>query len=103
MNRQQMMAIMATMGDDALIQALSAVGIEAADEGYDMGEASAEGLEPWNARDVSVEDANKPPLFDKSKIIKPPEMQMQRPQREYLADSEPLDDEMAEYALHTGM
>jgi len=106
MNRQQMISILQTMSDDSLMQAMSAVGIDAScdDEGYEMGEPDGdEGLQPWNERDVSVEDANKPELFNKAQITKQPMQEQQMaPTREYLADGEPMDD-YAEYMMHSGM
>lgn len=79
MDRQQMLSILSTMSEDNLAQALSAVGVEVGMDEMDLGDPSAEGLESWNARDVSMEDPGKPMFLDKSKFTKPAAMPMRRP------------------------
>lgn len=101
MNRQQMVSILNTMSEENLLQALSAVGVEAGSDDMDLGDEEVEGLQPWNARDISVEDSNRPQLFDKAKIIKPIAMEAVRPGREYLGDGEEMG-ELADYTLHAG-
>ena len=72
LNRQQMISILSAMSDDKLIQAMSAAGIETGSpEGYELGDESADGIESWNARDVSVPPPNKPTFFDKAVIERP--------------------------------
>lgn len=91
MDRQQMLSILNTMSEDNLAEALSAVGVECDYDGMDLGEESAEGLESWNARDVSLEPANKPEFLDKSKFVKKAEPMAR--DREYF--EEPRDDSAA--------
>ncbi len=81
MDRNQMLAIINTMGDEHLTQALSAVGIQTDNDGMgDMGDESTEGLESWNAKQVTMGDPQKPQFLDKSKFAPPQVQQMQRPE-----------------------
>ncbi len=78
MSRSQMLSVINSMSDDKLAEALDATGVETGVQGYDMGEGEeAEGLESWNARDVSIESSPRPPIIDKAKFEKPqPQMGM---------------------------
>lgn len=79
MNRQMMLSILNSMSDDKLVQAMGAAGIDMPmDQGYDLGNEEAEGIQSWNARDVSVPPANKPTFFDKAVIAPKPQMPGQR-------------------------
>lgn len=100
MNRQTMLSILNSMADDKLIQAMKATGIDCGgmEEGYDLGDESAEGIEPWNARDVSVAPANKPKFFDKQVIERQPQMMAQG--REYMKGLPQDMGGLDEYSLH---
>lgn len=100
MSRGQMLSILNTMSDENLAQAMSAVGVEAGqDDGLELGDESAEGLEGWNAKEVSIEPPNKPKFLDSAKFVKQPLQVIRRPgAQEYL---EPDDGgELAEYMMH---
>lgn len=89
MSRSQMLSILNSMSDEKLSSALNATGVETGVEDYDMGMGEeAEGLESWNARDVSVEATARPPIVDKSKFEKPGQVVMKRP--DYVGDQEEL-------------
>lgn len=85
MNRGQMLSILQAMSDEKLVQAMSAAGVDCGDcGGMQMGDEIAEGIEPWNARDVSVPEVVKPPLVDKSVFTRPATPMQAK--REYLSD-----------------
>lgn len=87
MSRSQMLSVLNSMSDDKLSAALNATGVETGVGDYDMGMGEeAEGLESWNARDVSVQATQRPPIVDKTKFEKPGQAVMQRPN--YVGDEE---------------
>lgn len=72
MDRQQMLAILSSMSDDALMKACSANGIECGGGSYqsDMGgESPAEGLESWNDTRIDMPMSKRPPILDTGKIL----------------------------------
>ncbi len=89
MNRSQMLAILSNMSDDKLVEAMSATGIPMEDEGFGLGPEQADGVESWNARDVPMQDPQKPAFFDKAKFIAPQPGAM-RPQ--YANPNDGMDD-----------
>lgn len=91
MNRQQMLAILNSMSDDKLMEAMSATGIPMDEDRAELGMEDPNTLEGWNARDVSMPDPQKPVFFDKSKFQKPP-MQAARP---YMAGASQPDSDLA--------
>ncbi len=104
MNRSQMISILNSMSDDSLATAMGAVGIDSGhkEEGYDLGEESADGLESWNDREVKMEPSPRPPILDKSKFETKPDQQ--KGMRDYGAGEGDLDElsEM-EYMPQEGM
>lgn len=80
MDRQVMLSIINAMGDDQLTQALSSVGVQVDGGMEDMGDESAEGLEGWNAKQVTMGDPQKPQFLDKSKFAPPAPQPQARPQ-----------------------
>lgn len=83
MNRAQLLSIINSMADDKLLEALSAAGIDLGDQmqpDMDLGAETTDGLEPWSAKEVQVDPANKPSLFDKNKFVKQPPVVVRRPQ-----------------------
>lgn len=101
MHRGQMISILNAMSDEKLVQALSAAGIDCGpDEGYELGQEEAQGIESWNARDVSVPAVEKPPLVDMSVFTRPATPKQMR--REYLSDETDLGPlgAYAEHQLH---
>lgn len=99
MNRAQMLAILNSMNDESLLQAMAAVGIEAGVEGLELGEEVAEDMIPWSAKEIKVEPANKPQFIDKSKFIKQPPVVIRRPS--YMPP-EDIDPGIAEYITPEG-
>lgn len=79
MSRGQMLSIINSMSDEKISEALQATGVETGCCDYELGGEEAEGLESWNARDVSVEATPRPPIIDKAKFEKPGQVMMQRP------------------------
>lgn len=99
MSRQQMLSILNTMSDDNLAQAMSAVGVECCPEGYELGEEQVDGLEGWNAKEVSIEPPNKPKFLDSAKFVKQPVQVIRRPGAlEYLDQED--QGELADYSMH---
>lgn len=68
MNRSQAMAIFSTMEDDKLFQALNAVGIPTEDQ---ASEGPDYGLEPWNAREVTLGQGHGGMFLDRSRFATP--------------------------------
>lgn len=90
MNRQQMISILSAASDDNLVQAMSAIGVDAQpDEGMQLGDESVDGLESWNAREVTMGDPQKPMFLDKSKFAPPPAQPQKRP--DYYNQMEDMD------------
>ena len=101
MSKQQMLSILQTMDEQNLAEALSAVGVECDYGDMDLGDPSvAEGLEPWNAREVAVGDPQKPEFFNKSVITKQqPQGPMAVTRPSYMGEEE-SSGEMADYLAH---
>lgn len=79
MTRAQMISIISNMNDDSLLKALSAVGVDAGEPEIEMEDEQLEGMEPWSAKQVQIDPANKPTLLDKNKFIKQPPVVIRRP------------------------
>ena len=82
MNRQQMLSILNAASDENLMQAMSAIGVDAGD-GQDMGMGGMDDsapLESWNARQVTLNDPQKPTFLDKSKFAPQPQQAQARPE-----------------------
>jgi hypothetical protein len=99
MDRAQMLSIINALADDKLMAALDAAGIQTGGEALELGAEEAPGLEPWSEKEVQVEPANKPTLFDKNKFIKQPPVVIRRPQ--YMPQEEPMSD-IAAYVTPEG-
>lgn len=81
MNRDQMLAILSSMSDDALMKACAANGIECGGAGYDLGDqGSADGLESWNDTRIDMPQHKSPPLVDHSKITEMRKQMTAKPQ-----------------------
>lgn len=92
MNRQQMLSILNAASDENLIQAMSAIGVEAQPDdgmGMGLGDESAQGLESWNAKQVTMGDPQKPAFLDKSQFA--PVQQKPQPRPEYYNAMQDMD------------
>jgi hypothetical protein len=74
-----MLSIMNNMSDEALMEALSAVGIEQEADDFALGMESEEGIPGWNEQEVQISAPNKPSLVDALKFVKPKETRIPRP------------------------
>ena len=89
MNREQMIAILTSMGDDALMNAMSANGIDAEhSESYkaDMGAEVSEGLESWSERDVSIPASQRPQLVNTEALFSAARAEMEAEEILYILE-----------------
>jgi len=72
MDRSQKLAILSAMDDEHLSLALEGVGIDCCGMDEDpLGEDASNALDKWNEIEVSVPDAGRGPIVDKSALFMP--------------------------------